>query len=126
MTMILQTNKDNLDEQSIRRIVGQFPQLDVRFWFGLSYFEIFYKTVSKGSALTQIANYYGIPKEDIIAFGDAENAIDMFAVSGISVAMKNGGPDIIKNAHRVSVKDNDNEGIYHTLKQILKEVKNRR
>lgn len=126
MTMILQTNKDNLDEQSIRRIVGQFPQLDVRFWFGLSYFEIFYKTVSKGSALTQIANYYGIPKEDIIAFGDAENDIDMFAVSGISVAMKNGGPDIIKNAHRVSVKDNDNEGIYHTLKQILKEVKNRR
>ncbi len=125
MTMILQTNKDNLDEQAIRQIVNQHELLDVRFWFGLSYFEIFYKSVSKGSALTQIAKYYEIAKENIITFGDAENDIDMFAISGISVAMKNGGPDIIKNAHRVSIKDNDNEGIYHTLKQILKEVNKR-
>lgn len=125
MTMILQTKKDNIDEQAIRDIVGRFNQIDVRFWFGLSYFELFFKTVSKGSGIVLIADYYGIKKENIITFGDAENDIDMFAVSGISVAMKNGGPEIIKNAHRVSVKDNENDGIYHTLKQILKEIKRR-
>lgn len=125
MTMILQTNRENINEQAIRDIIAQYEMLGVRFWFGLSYFEIFFKEVSKGSGLSQIANYYGIEKENIITFGDAENDLDMFAISGISVAMINGGPDIIKNAHRVSVQDNDNDGIYHTLKQILKEVKKR-
>jgi len=125
MTMILQTNKDNIDEKAIRHIVSRFNEIDVRFWFGLSYFELFFKSVSKGSGIVLIADYYGIKKENIITFGDAENDLDMFAVSGISVAMKNGGPEIIKNAHRVSVKDNENDGIYHTLKQILKEIKRR-
>lgn len=125
MTMILQAKKDGVDEKKVREIVAKYPQIDVRFWFGLAYFEIFFKSVSKGTGITHIANQYGIKKENIITFGDAENDIDMFAVSGISVAMKNGGPEIIKNAHRVSLEDNDNDGIYHTLKQILKEIKRR-
>lgn len=125
MTMILQTKKDNIDVDKIRSIVSKYEQIDVRFWFGFSYFEIFFKCVSKGTGITHIANYYGINKDNIITFGDAENDIDMFAVSGISVAMKNGGPEVIKTAHRVSVKDNENDGIYHTLKDILKEIKRR-
>lgn len=126
MTMILQAKKEEIDEKKVRDIVAKYEQIDVRFWFGLAYFEIFFKSVSKGTGVTHIANYYDIKKENIITFGDAENDIDMFAVSGISVAMKNGGPEIIKNAHRVSLEDNDNDGIYHTLKQILKEIKRRR
>lgn len=125
MTMILQTNKDNLNEQGVRDIVNKYEKIDVRFWFGLSYFELFFKSVSKGTGIMHVAKYYGIEKENIITFGDAENDLDMFAVSGISVAMKNGGPDIIKYANRVSVKDNENDGIYHTLKNILKEIKMR-
>jgi len=123
MTMILQTDKDHIDEGAIRAIVAKYPGIDVRFWFGLSYFEIFFKSTSKGSGLSHIAEYYGIKKENIIAFGDAENDIDMFAAAGIGVAMKNGGPDIVRHAHRESLKDNDNDGIYHTLKAIIKERK---
>ncbi|MFA5421931.1 MAG: Cof-type HAD-IIB family hydrolase [Bacilli bacterium] len=126
MTMILQSKKDSVDEAAIRSIVDKFERLGVRFWFGLSYFEIFFKSVSKGSGLTIIADHYGIKKDNIITFGDADNDIDMFAISGISVAMKNGGPEIIKNAHRVTKHDNDNDGIYYALKQILRERKKRR
>jgi hypothetical protein len=126
MTMIMQTNKDNFDENAIRSIIRKYPDIDVRFWYGFSYFEIFFKNISKGSGIIHVANHYEISKDNIITFGDAENDIDMFAISGISVAMKNGGPDIIKHAHRVSVQDNENDGIYHTLKEIIKERKRRR
>ena len=120
MTCIVQTPFEYRDTNDLDKVMESYPDLCDRFWTGSPYFEIFYKGISKGSSLEVISKYYDIPKERVIAFGDAENDREMFEFAGISVAMSNGKDSLKKAANHVSIRDNNHNGIYHTLKQILK------
>lgn len=119
MTCIVQTPFEYRNEHEIEKIMEAYPNLCARFWTGSPYFELFYKDTSKGSALKKIAEYYHIPKERIIVFGDAENDKEMMGEAGISVAMKNSKEVLLKHASMVSKKDNNHNGIYFTLRKIL-------
>ena len=121
MTCIVQTPFEYRNTHEIEKVMEAYPDLCARFWTGSPYFELFYKETSKGSALKQIADYYNIPKERIIVFGDAENDKEMFGIAKTSVAMKNSKEVLLKEATHVSVKDNNHNGIYFTLKKLLKE-----
>ena len=101
-------------------VLEKYPQIAARFWTGSPYFELHFKTTSKASALEAIAKYYDIPRERTIAFGDSTNDIEMFEYVKTSVAMKNAKGGIEKIASTISIKDNDHNGIYHTLKKLLK------
>lgn len=120
MTCIVQTPFEYRETKEIEKVLEKYPEIAARFWTGSPYFELHYKTTSKASALKAIGEYYGIPKERTIAFGDSTNDIEMFEYAAISVAMKNAKGGIHKNATTISIKDNDHNGIYHTLKNILK------
>lgn len=120
MTMIVQTPEELKDTEPIKKIVAKYEGLEARFWTGSPYFELFYKNISKGSALKLIAEYYNIPKERIIAFGDAGNDVEMFEVAGTAVMMSNGKATLKEKSHMVSIKDNNHNGIYHTLKYLFK------
>ncbi|MCR5332572.1 MAG: Cof-type HAD-IIB family hydrolase [Bacilli bacterium] len=120
MTMIAQKKEDLKDNSPIDNIVKQYKDIDVRYWTGSPYLELYFKCTSKGASVKKIAEYYNIPKEKIIVFGDAENDVEMFQIAGTSIAMKNGKESLKKHATHVSIKDNENNGIYHTLKKIIK------
>ena len=122
MTCIVQTPYEYRETKEVEKIMEKYPGLTVRFWTGSPYFELYYDGISKGSAVKTIAEYYQIPKERIIAFGDAGNDVEMFEVAGHSVAMINGKNHKELNAKMISFKDNDHNGIYHTLKHILKGI----
>ena len=120
MTMIIQTPVEYKDSTNIINIVRKYKDIDVRFWTGSPYFELYFKETSKGASIKAIADYYQIPKERIVVFGDAENDVEMFKIAGTAIAMKNGKETLKKHATHVSIKDNDSNGIYHTLKKIIK------
>lgn len=120
MTMICQVQEEGRDDHAIEEIVRKYPDIDVRFWTGSPYFEIYFKETSKGASVGRIAEYYLIPKERVIVFGDAMNDVEMFNYAGTAVAMSNGKDTLKKHATHVSEKDNNSNGIYHTLKKILK------
>lgn len=121
MTMIAKTPEEfKMGSEEIEKIVHAYPDIDVRFWTGSPYFEIYFKETSKGASVAEIAKYYGVPKERIIVFGDAMNDVEMFGVAGTSIAMSNGKDKLKEHATHVSYKDNNSNGIYHTLKKILK------
>ena len=120
MTCIVQTPFEYRETKEIEKVLEKYPEIAARFWTGSPYFELHYKTTSKASALKAIGEYYGISKERTIAFGDSTNDIEMFEYAGTAVAMKNAKGGIDKKAHVISVKDNDHNGIYHTLKKLLK------
>lgn len=122
MTCIVQTPFEYRDENKIHEVMKDYPGLDARFWTGSPYFELYYVNTSKGSGIKAIADYYNIPKERIIAFGDAGNDVEMFDISGISVAMSNGKDSLKDNAKLISLKDNNHNGIYHTLKKIMRDM----
>ena len=120
MTMIAQLKEVGKFENEIVKIVAKYPQIAVRFWTGSPYFELYFNKASKGASIKDIASYYKIDKDHIIAFGDAENDIEMFDVAGISIAMKNGKDSLKKWATHISLKDNNHNGIYYTLKAFFK------
>ena len=120
MTMIVQTPIEMHDTQKIDKIVEKYDGIAARFWTGSPYFELFYKVTSKGNAIKEVAKYYDIDKDHIIVFGDAENDVEMFLEAGTSIAMKNGKQTLKEHATHISLKDNDHNGIYHTLKAFFK------
>lgn len=79
-----------------------------------TYLEIMSMDASKSAAVHMLEKRFGIKREEIIAFGDGHNDIDMLQYAGIGVAMKNAS-DEVKHAADLVTDYNDNEG----LRQIL-------
>lgn len=78
------------------------------------FLEIMNKNVSKGYAITFLANKLNIDKSEIIAFGDSYNDISMLEASGTSVAMENGVLDV-KNICDYITTSNNEDGVYNGL-----------
>jgi len=83
------------------------------------YLEFMNKGVNKGKGLKAIAEYYRIKKDEIIAFGDGENDIEMLLYSGISVAPKNANEKVKRIVKIVSEYTNDQSCISRFLNGFL-------
>ena len=70
--------------------------------------------------MKQLANYANVKLNEIIAFGNDNNDLEMLKYAGYSVAMKNGNDDLKKVANIVSKCDNNNDGVEKFLKKFLK------
>ena len=119
MTCIVQTPYEYRETHDIDNAIKDFPLIAARFWTGCPYFELYYKETSKGNALKRICEYYNIPLTDLIVFGDATNDVEMFEVAGTSILMSNAKYDLKDKVDMISIKDNNHNGIYHTLKKLL-------
>ena len=82
--------------------------------------DISQKGIQKYKGISQIAKIENIPNENIIAFGDGLNDIDMLQHSGIGVAMKNALPEVKKISNYVTEKTNDEDGVIAFLEKYLK------
>ena len=58
--------------------------------------------INKAAALEKVARDFGVPREQVLAFGDAENDLQMLAWAGMGVAMRHGNPVAIAAARMVS------------------------
>jgi Cof subfamily protein (haloacid dehalogenase superfamily) len=78
--------------------------------------------VSKGSGITTYCKTHNIPLESVIAFGDAENDIEMLKVVGHSVALKDGMPNVKAITNDITEYDAGEDGVGHYLwNHLLKE-----
>lgn len=69
------------------------------------------------AGIKQFMNIYNIKQEEIMAFGDGENDMDMLRFSGTGVAMNNAEEMIQVSADYVT-EDVDDGGIYLALKKL--------
>ncbi|MFN4227237.1 MAG: Cof-type HAD-IIB family hydrolase [Candidatus Ratteibacteria bacterium] len=83
------------------------------------YLEFMNKGVNKGVGLDVLAKYYKIKKNEIIAFGDGENDLEMLLYAGISVVPKNAKEKIKRNAQIVSDYSNNEAYISKFLSGFL-------
>jgi Cof subfamily protein (haloacid dehalogenase superfamily) len=58
--------------------------------------------INKAAALEKVAREFAVPREQVLAFGDAENDLQMLAWAGMGVAMRHGNPLAIAAARMVS------------------------
>ncbi len=56
----------------------------------------------KERGVRKMLEHYGIAREETMAFGDADNDLDMISFAGIGIAMGNGTPLLKKNADYIT------------------------
>ncbi len=69
-------------------------------------------TCGKGNAVKAVLEFYGLTREEAIAFGDGRNDVEMLEAVGTGVAMANAKEDVKAYADEIcgSVED---DGVYH-------------
>jgi Cof subfamily protein (haloacid dehalogenase superfamily) len=84
----------------------------------VEYLEFMPWRANKGVALAAVAEYYGIPQQKVIAFGDADNDIPALAWAEMGVAMANSQPGVLATAQRIAPA-NDVDGVAVLLEELF-------
>ena len=95
-------------------------ELEINTWGGpLNILETCAKGVSKASALRYLLDQYQASPEDLIAFGDEQNDVQMLELAGIGYAMKNASDRLIPVADRLTQFSNDEDGVARELEALF-------
>lgn len=90
-----------------------------QYWIGRTsarWLEFMPLGVSKGHAVAELAEELHIPKDEIMAFGDGENDIEMLTTVGYGIAMGNALQSVKDIAFAVT-DDHNHEGIAKAIKK---------
>lgn len=113
-------------EEYFKIFTEKFPMLRVEIMqdsFGeVKWLEIAQKDVEKYKGITEVAKLEGIPNENIIAFGDGLNDVEMLRKCSVGVAMKNALPEVKEQAEYITSRTNNENGVVEFLKEYLVEI----
>ena len=101
------------DEFSIFKGLDSIDVLDTPH----HYADIVQKGISKGTGIQVFCNYFNIPIENTMGFGDGINDLEMLKMVGTSVAMGQGRKEIKEIASYVTDAV-DQDGLYKALKHF--------
>ena len=82
------------------------------------YLEVHSPKVSKANALCFLLNKYDIKKENVMAFGDNNNDIEMLEIAGISVAVDN-AENALKEKAKYITKSNIENGVGYFINEYF-------
>ncbi len=99
---------------AISEVLG--TALDVTFSTGQGLVELSAPGVTKGSGLAIVADEFGIPAEDVVAFGDMPNDLPMLHWAGCGVAMANAHPTVLDAADEITA-PNTEDGLALVLER---------
>ena len=83
-----------------------------------TYLEIVSAGVDKGNALQVLCEQLGIAREEVAAFGDADNDLGMLTFAGHGYAMKNAGASL-RSRIALHAPTNDKDGVAQVLEELL-------
>lgn len=84
--------------------------------------EIAHRSAGKHSGVRYFMELLGLKQEEIAAFGDADNDVDMLSFAGCGIAMENASPKCKAVANYVT-KHHAEDGVAYGLREILKVIK---
>ena len=82
------------------------------------YIEFMNPEVTKGRALTALANRFNIPMETVVAFGDSYNDESLLKTAGFGIAMANAVPPIRACADFITTTNDDN-GVAKAIWELI-------
>ncbi|WP_033829548.1 Cof-type HAD-IIB family hydrolase [Bacillus andreraoultii] len=112
------------DEQNVKQINDYLSEtraevIEHRSWGApFPVIEIVKHGINKAVGVKKVADYYGIPKSRVIAFGDEDNDLEMLDYAGYGVAMGN-GIDLAKNVAKDVTLTNEEDGVAVYLEDLL-------
>ena len=92
------------------------PNCKITRWYEEG-IDIISKDGGKANGLKKIAEHYGFSREELIAFGDSDNDLDMLEYAGTGVAMGN-ATKAVKEAADYITDHVDENGIWNALKHF--------
>lgn len=104
-----------LSEEKMPAYGEKFPEFRFVRWheYGI---DILPENGSKAETLKHVAETYGFKREDIIAFGDGNNDMEMLEYVGVGIAMANAHDELKAVSNFVTLSNNEG-GICHGLKE---------
>ena len=99
-----------------RRVLSVMPNTKAVRWHPL-FADLIPKCGGKDVGMDAMLAYYGIPLEATLAFGDAQNDIDMLRHAGLGVAMGNASSEVKAIADMVT-DSVDDDGVYKALERL--------
>ena len=118
-------NNEFVDEY-LKIFTEKFHMLTVEIMqdsFGkVKWLEIAQKGVKKYKGITEVAKLEGISNENIIAFGDGLNDVEMLKKCGVGVAMQNALPEVKEQADYITSRTNNENLVVEFLKEYLVEI----
>lgn len=119
-SMLLRSQPNNL-ESVANELKQQFgDEVEVNTWGGpSSILEVVAKGIQKARGLSHVAEKFGMDKNDIIAFGDEHNDVEMLDYAGWGVAMLNGTDQVKNVANDITEKTNAEDGVAEYLQKYL-------
>ncbi|WP_017754587.1 Cof-type HAD-IIB family hydrolase [Calidifontibacillus oryziterrae] len=119
-SILIHTSDENVDHirEQLTMEVGNY--IDHRKSGGpWNVIEIIKTGINKAVGLKKVADYYNIPTERIIAFGDEDNDLEMLHFANYGIAMGN-AIDKVKSIANDVTETNEKDGIAHYLEQFFK------
>lgn len=104
------------EDNVIEAFMKEMPHCKVTRWnpYGT---DIISRESGKVTGMQKILDYFEIPREACMAFGDGENDMEMLRFAGIGIAMGNADSEVKACADYVT-SDVDEGGIWHALKHF--------
>ena len=82
------------------------------------FLEIINKNGNKGEGLKALADYLGVKREEVMAFGDAGNDKEMIEYAGLGVAMENAMEEVKKVADYITCNNNE-DGVAKVINRFI-------
>ena len=94
--------------------------VEVTYSGGHSLLELSASGVDKGSTLAMLCEQWGVPAEEVAAFGDMPNDLPALTWAGMGYAMASGHPDLLDPALGLLVAPGSNEdGVARVVERLL-------
>lgn len=107
-------------QQVITTINQAFPQEVQATYSGAYSIDILPYGVNKAAGLKELVNHF--PQRnlnDVVAFGDTSNDLEMIRESGLGFAMKNATADLKQVADQITQRDNNHNGLLYEIEKLF-------
>lgn len=106
----MQETEQKVNELGLNGVCARFS--------GKAYLEITNANSIKSNAIAYIQSSRGLRRDELAAFGDGQNDIEMFKAVGTPIAMRNASAAVKKHAKFVT-SSNDQDGVMYGIKNYL-------
>lgn len=102
-----------------QEILSQYSDILHSFFSNDAFLEIVPVGIHKGFAVHWMCEYLGIPLENSVAAGDAQNDIAMLEAAHVGAVMCNAFPGIAEHGNYITKADNNHDGVAEIIHKFI-------
>jgi Cof subfamily protein (haloacid dehalogenase superfamily) len=109
-------------DQALEEVAPKFPDWSI-IRSGEKFIDVIHPQARKGSALKHVLQELAIHSDQVVAFGNYYNDLEMIQLAGLGVAMENSPPEIKHLADRVTASNNE-DGVARMIEDLITSMRN--